>query len=138
MESVYSQCQVNCTQLPYHRISIFLEKNGKLADEQNGFRPNRSCMDHIFSLYNLCLTRKNLKLDTFVTFIDYQKAFDFVNHSFLYHKLNNIGITGQIYFAIKSIYANPKSCVQLNGTLSEWFHVSSGVRQGDSLSPVYL
>ena len=93
-------------------------------------------IDHIFSLYNLCHNRKIMKLDTFVTFIDYQKVFDFVNHAYLYSKPINTGITGKNYFAIKSIYTNPLSCVQLNGTLLDWFRVISGVRQGDSLSPV--
>ncbi len=120
-----------------HRLSNYLETNKLLTDEQNGFRPNRSCLDHIYALHNICSNRKNLKADTFLTFIDYQKAFDFVNHNFLYHKLLNIGITGDIYHAIKSIYKEPKSCVQLNGTLSDWFHVHAGVRQGDSLSPSY-
>ena len=84
--------------------------------------------------YKTSVTIKKLKLDTFLTFIDYQKAFDFVNHEFLYHKLLNIGITGDIYHSIKCIYKNPKSCVQLNGTLSDWFHVNASVRQADSLS----
>ena len=36
-----------------NRLSQFLEKNKLLADEQNGFRPERSCLDHIFTLQNL-------------------------------------------------------------------------------------
>ena len=35
------------------RLQSFLEKNELLADEQNGFRPNRSCIDHIFSLLTI-------------------------------------------------------------------------------------
>ena len=31
-------------------LSKYLEDNQLLADEQNGFRPNRSALDHIFSL----------------------------------------------------------------------------------------
>ncbi len=118
-----------------NRLSKFLEKNKLLANKQNGFRPNRSCLDRVYSLHNLCKIRKNLKLDTFLTFIDFQKAFDYVSHEFLYHKLPNMNITGDIYHSIKSIYKNPKSCVQLNGQLTGWFDISSGVRQGDSLSP---
>ena len=102
-----------------HRISNFFEKNNKLCNEQNGFRPNRSCLDHIFALYDVCKVRKSLRQVTYLTFIDYQKAFDFVNHDLLYHKLLNLGITNDLYKAIKAIYANPKSCVQLNGHLSE-------------------
>ena len=32
------------------RLQTFLETNNILADEQNGFRASRSCIDHIFSL----------------------------------------------------------------------------------------
>ena len=76
-----------------------------------------------------------MKQDTFITFIDYFKAFDFVNHQLVYHKMLNLNINGNIYLCMKNLYENPRSCVQINGQLSDWFHVSSGVRQGDSLSP---
>ncbi len=118
------------------RLSDYYEKNNILCNEQNGFRPKRSCLDHIFTLYNLCSVRKKLKQQTFLTFIDYQKAFDYVIHPYLYHKLTNLGVTGDIYHSIKTVYNAPQSCVTLNNELSDWFHVSSGVRQGDSLSPV--
>ena len=48
----------------------------------------------------------------------------------------NIGINGDLYNAIKNIYAAPLSCVQLGGHLTDWFPITSGVRQGDSLSPI--
>ena len=96
----------------------------------------RSCLDHIFTLNNICNIRQTLKQDTFLTFIDFQKAFDYINHEFLYHKLFNLNINGKIYNNIKKIYETPKSCAQLNGILSDWFPVNSGVRHGDSLSPL--
>ncbi len=40
------------------RVGGFLEKNDILVNEQNGFRPNRSCTDHIFTLYDLLRIRK--------------------------------------------------------------------------------
>ena len=119
------------------RLSSYLEANKLLSNEQNGFRPNRSCTDHIFTLYNLCMIRRNLKSDTFLSFIDFKKAFDFVNHEFLFHKLLNAGIHGNYYFAVKNVYKHPVSCVQVNGELTDWFEVGSGVRQGDSLSPIF-
>ena len=117
------------------RINKFLETNDKLCNEQNGFRPERSCLDHIFTLIDTCKIRKNLRQRTFLSFIDFQKAFDYVNHNLLYHKLLNIGIKGDLYQAIRAIYECPSSCVQVGGLLTDWFTVSSRVRQGDSLSP---
>ena len=32
-----------------NRISSYFEKTNTLANEQNGFRPNRSCLDHVFT-----------------------------------------------------------------------------------------
>ena len=88
-----------------------------------------------FTLRDVCKVRKSLRQETFLCFIDFQKAFDYVNHNLLYHKFSNIGIVGDIYKSIKQIYSNPSSCVHLNGCLLSWFPVISGVWQGDSLSP---
>ena len=50
-----------------HRLSTYLAKENKICDAQNGFRPNRSCTDHIYSLCNICNTRKSLHEDTYIT-----------------------------------------------------------------------
>ena len=119
-----------------NRISNYFEKEHTFSNEQNGFRPNRSCLDHIYTLHNAARIRQNQKKDTFLTFIDFSKAFDYVQKEYLLHKLLNYNINGNVYNSIKAIYNNPVSCVRLGGTLSDWFPISSGVRQGDSLSPV--
>ena len=38
--------------------------------------------------------------------------------------------------AIKSLYTVVSSCVCINGFYTEWFYVTSGLRQGCSLSPL--
>ena len=47
----------------------------------------------------------------------------------------NIGIHGNILNLIKSMYENLEACVRVNGQLTDWFSVESGVRQGDNLAP---
>ena len=69
------------------RIVEYLENNNLLLDEQNGFRANRSCLDHVFVLTNLIRTRLEHNKDTFVAFIDVQKAFDHINSDLLFSKL---------------------------------------------------
>ena len=43
------------------RLQIFLEKNDILAEEQNGFRAGRSCVDHIFVMCTVLRNRLTIK-----------------------------------------------------------------------------
>ena len=47
------------------RLQNFLEKNKILAEEQNGFRASRSCIDHVLVLCSILRNRKALGLSTF-------------------------------------------------------------------------
>ena len=77
-----------------------------LAEEQNGFRSNRSCQDHIiYSLYNIVHGGKLLKKHTFAVFIDFRKAFDSVPRSLLWNKLQSqFGLRGPYLDLVKSLY----------------------------------
>ena len=66
------------------RLLNFLDRENILADEQNGFRADRSCLDHVFTLYTIVTNRIGCKLNTFVAFIDLKKAFDFVDRRLLF------------------------------------------------------
>ena len=74
-------------------------------------------------------------MDTYLAFIDYKKAFDSVNRNMLFFKLASIGVNGNMYNAIVSLYSNPKSRVILNDIATEYFSCPVGVKQGDCLSP---
>ena len=56
------------------RLSTWLEENELLAEEQNGFRKKRSCLDHIYSLISVIKNRKLKRQQTYVCFIDAKKA----------------------------------------------------------------
>ena len=116
------------------RLSSYYETSNILVDEQNGFRPNRSCIDHIFSLTTVIRNRLTKKQDTFACFIDFQKAFDFVNRDLLLYRLLLDKVDGNMYNVIKSIYSLTSACIRVNSKLTKWFDIKSGVRQGDSLS----
>ena len=103
------------------RLSSFVEEENLVVNEQNGFRQNRSCI-YIFVLHNIPRIRNLIKVQTFCAFIDFQKAFDYVDREFLLYELRQIGVTGKFFFAVKALYRDTKSCVK-------------GVRQGDSMSP---
>ena len=74
------------------------------------------------------------KKKLFVTFIDYEKTFDKVNHGLLWQKLGQAKITGKILHVIQSLYQKTKARVRVNGELTDVFDCNIGVRQGDNLS----
>ena len=118
------------------RLNLFLAESGAIGPEQAGFKSGHSTMDHVFVLkvlINLYLSRKKR---LYCCFIDYKKAFDSVPRIELWKKMLNNGIDGKILCLIKNMYSTAKSCVALNGCLSEYFPCQIGVRQGENLSPL--
>ena len=59
------------------RIGKILEKEDKLSEGQAGFRPNRRCIGHIYTLGKIIQGRKDAGLTTYC-FLDVQKAYDTV------------------------------------------------------------
>ena len=118
------------------RLQKWAEENGVIADEQNGFRQKRSCIDQLSCLTNIIEGRKITKRSTFVAFVDFSKAYDRVNRSLLWKKLDRLGINGKMMNALKALYKNVKYCVRVNGRKSDWFDVECGLRQGCLVSPL--
>ncbi len=119
-----------------NRLVAWTEVNGLIEDEQNGFRADRSCVDHFSSLKNIIETRKLLKQSTFTAFIDFSKAFDRINSDFLWLKLEHLGLPSKMPNAIKAIYNDVSCCVRNNGVKTDFINVSSGLKQGCLLSPL--
>jgi hypothetical protein len=118
------------------RLSSWAEDNNKLHDEQNGFRRKRSTLDHISSLSSIVETRIKHKLSTFTAFIDFKKAYDFINRDMLWMRLQESGISGKMHRAISSLYSFVSSSVRVNSLNTDWFEVRTGLRQGCILSPL--
>ncbi len=74
-------------------------------------------------------------LYTFACFIDFRKAFDFVNRDLLWYQLLEYEVNGKFYKSLQSLYNAPLACVRINEFLTEWFPMPLGVKQGDNLSP---
>ena len=115
------------------RLTKFIDKN--LGNEQAGFRAKHSTMDHVFVLHHVIDFYRQQGRRLYCAFVDYSKAFDLVNRSALWHKLIQQGVEGKILTVIKNMYLEAKSCVRANGSLSNFFDILIGVRQGENLSP---
>jgi hypothetical protein len=121
------------TKLISDRLQVAME--AKLADEQGGFRPKRSCADQAFVLADILTRRRMEGKHSFVFFLDVRKAFDTVWRDGLWWKLYKYGISGKLWRVIRKVYGNIKSGVLVDGEATRLFKSWQGVWQGDSASP---
>ena len=72
----------------------------------------------------------------YCTFIDYEKAFDKVNRSFLWQILENV--SSKFVNALRSMYSIVRSYVRFQATKSQsrFFTSFNGLKQGDPSSPL--
>ena len=64
------------------------------------------------------------------------KAFDWIPRDLLLYKILSYNVDGNFYNVIKSMYSNTTSSLKLNNIFTKWFDTTTGVRQGDTLSPI--
>ena len=67
-------------------------------------------------------------------FLDQEKAFDRVNHDFLFKTMKAFGIGENFINWVRNIYSNAASIININGFFSERIPLQRGVRQGCPLS----
>lgn len=118
------------------RLNKFLEDNKILHKSQIGFTLNNRTADHLHtlrSIVNKYVIDGNDRIYT--CFIDFRKAFDTVWHDGLFHKLEQIGVTGNFLDIIRITYKNTRCAVRLGDNITQFFPCKQGVRQGDPLSP---
>ena len=118
------------------RLYDYLTTAKLLGSEQVGFRPKHSTLDHIFALQILANYYKDTGKQLYCAFVDYSKAFDFVDRTYLWQKLLNSNVNGKILNVIRNMYKNAKSHVSVKNILSDSFPCQVGVRQGENLSPL--
>ena len=102
------------------RIVQYCDTLELLVDEQNGFRSKRSCSDHIFTLTSIIRNKMEQKSPIYAAFIDFAKAFDWVDRDLLLYCLLQNNIDGKIYKSIKALYTNTLACVRVNDMFSGW------------------
>ena len=71
----------------------------------------------------------------YACFLDYEKAFDRVNHQRMIENLQKIGIPGRDIKFIRNLYWTQKAFARLENGLSDEILIKRGVRQGCVLFP---
>ena len=79
--------------------------------------------------------QKYVKRPLFICFIDFTKAFDFINRHLLYYKLFEMGFGGKLVKMIVSMFTKANTHVRRNGQFGEQIDCTHGVLQGSIISP---
>ena len=102
---------------------------------QKGFVSGRYIGECTRLVSDLIYHLKKIKKPGIILMIDFEKAFDSLEWSFLKQTLKYFNFGKNIIKWIKCFYTNIESQVINNGHVSERFSIGRGVRQGDPLSP---
>ena len=71
----------------------------------------------------------------YLSFIDYAKAFDCVDHNKLWEILQEMGLPDHLTCLLRNLYAGQEATVRTRHGTMNWFQIGKGTCQGYILSP---
>ena len=122
--------------LMFKRVYSFLEKENIIYNNQFGFRPKHSTNHALISITEQIKEALDNGQYACGVFVDFQKAFDTVNHEILLKKLYRYGIRGSTFNWFKSYLTDRLQFVSILGFDSDKKSIIHGVPQGSVLGPL--
>ena len=109
--------------------------NRELPVVQAGFRKGRGTRDQIANICWIIIKGREFQKNIYFCFIDYAKAFDYVDHNKLWTILKEMGIPDHLTWLLRNLYLGQEAAVRTGHGRTDWFQIGKGVRQGYILSP---
>ena len=102
--------------------------NRELPDVQAGFRKGRGTRDQIANISWIVEQAREFQKNIYFCFIDYAKAFDYVDHNTLWKILTEMGIPDHLTCLLRNLYAGQEATVRIGHRTIDWLQIGKGVR----------
>ena len=100
----------------------------ELPDVQAGFRKGRGTIDQIASICWIIEKAREFQKNIYFCFIDYAKAFDYVDHNKPWKILKEMGIPENLTCLLRNLYAAQEAAVRTGHGTTDWFQIGKGGR----------
>jgi len=118
------------------RLSEFAEMTNLLPCFQFGFRRKRSTISAAALLHEVVDTRLKAGQRTYACFVDFSKAFDKIDRTLLFNKLQRMAIPFKFCSILFNIFNQTRIFIQSGNSLSKPFSSNIGTPQGDSIAAI--
>ena len=98
--------------------------NQELPDVQAGFRKGKGIIGKA----------RDFQKNIYFCFIEYAKAFDFMDYNKLGKILQVMGIPDHLTCLLRNMYADQKATIRTRHGTTDWFQIGKGVHQDCILS----
>ena len=108
--------------------------NHELSDIQAGFRNGRGTRDQIANILWIIEKAREFQKNIYFCFIDFDKAFDCVDHKKMWKILQEMGIPGHLTCFLRNLYAGQEATGRARHGTTNTLEIGNGVHQGCILS----
>ena len=112
-----------------------LQQYCEVPDVQDGFRKGRGITDQIVNIHWIIKKARVFQKNISFCFIDYDKAFDCVDHNKLWKILKEMGVPDHLICLLRNLYASKELTARTGHETTDWFQIGKGLRQTCILSP---
>ena len=100
--------------------------NCELPDVQADFRKGRGTRDQIANIRWFMEKAREFQKNIYFCFIDYTKAFDYVDHNKLWKTLNEMGIPDHLTCLLRNLYTGQEATVKTGHGTTDCFQIWKG------------
>ena len=100
--------------------------NCELPDVQAGFRKGRGARDQIANILWIIKKAREFQKNICFCFIDYAKAFDYVDHYELWKILKDMEISDHVTCLLRNLYSGQEATVRTGHGTTHWFQIGKG------------